>query len=214
MSFSDEDYQQNCTAALEIMEIETPFILYTWIRNTLLECLEHADMIMDMDGFQVDAGTAPVRDDPDRPYPAFYAHMANDPFGSSEETNCVNFNGGLRATRHIFPGEEILWDYGPSYHMDLTARMTRTVREDVIHKNSKIGKVAGLLRFMEDVNFHSTNGYWPNEDKNRTPATRVQPTRKSKQRLSHSKQFVLNEVDIHMLELVGLTSSPTVRRQA
>eukprot|EP00899_Mesostigma_viride_P011559 jgi/Mesvir1/20403/Mv12307-RA.1 len=126
MSFSDEDYQQNCTAALEIMEIETPFILYTWIRNTLLECLEHADMIMDMDGFQVDAGTAPVRDDPDRPYPAFYAHMANDPFGSSEETNCVNFNGGLRATRHIFPGEEILWDYGPSYHMDLTARMTRT----------------------------------------------------------------------------------------
>eukprot|EP00899_Mesostigma_viride_P001368 jgi/Mesvir1/11231/Mv22595-RA.1 len=207
MSFSNEEFQQCCNSAMDIMAIESPEILYTWVRNTLLECLDHADMLIDLNGVQVDGGQPPAIETQGMKYPAFYAHMANDPHGSKEEPNCVFLGDGLRAIRHIYPGEEIVWDYGESYHIDMDAKLRRSVAEQVQTKAKMIQKAKGLLKFLKAHNTRATTGSWPEWWVGRPSVqpTRVQPSRTARTSSQARLRFYhLTEVDFAMIRKIGI----------
>eukprot|EP00899_Mesostigma_viride_P009088 jgi/Mesvir1/18180/Mv09467-RA.7 len=108
-------------------------------------------------------------------YPAFYLHMANDafnPLAKSGESSDRNSDGSpvenanstrsvLKASTHIFPGEEILWNSG--------SKMQNRIRES-LHEGkevrakrkaslkSRIEK--GVLQLMQFVNFRLKYGHW------------------------------------------------------
>eukprot|EP00899_Mesostigma_viride_P018597 jgi/Mesvir1/26739/Mv20515-RA.1 len=207
MSFSGEAFQQCCDDATDIMAVTGPDIVYTWLRNTLLECLDHGDMLMDLNGMQVDGGHPPDIETHGMHHPAFYAHMSNDPHGSTEEPNCIFIGEGLKATRHIYPGEEILWDYGEHYHIDLDAKVRRSVAAHVQAKMKMINKAKGILKFIKAHNERATTGTWPEwwVGKPASQPTRVQPTREAKcSQQGKMKVYTLTDVDLDMIRKIGI----------
>eukprot|EP00899_Mesostigma_viride_P014812 jgi/Mesvir1/23331/Mv21027-RA.1 len=207
MSFSGEAFQQCCDTAMDIMSTGTPDILYTWVRNTLLECLDHGDMLIDLNGMQVDGGHPPSIETHGMHYPAFYAHMANDPYGSDEEPNCIFIGEGLKATRHIYPGEEIVWDYGAPYHVDLDAKLRRSVAAQVQAKMKMINKAKGLIKFLKAHNARATTGSWPDWWVGRPAATptRVQPSREARWSAQGKMAvYTLTDVDYDMMRKIGI----------
>eukprot|EP00899_Mesostigma_viride_P002684 jgi/Mesvir1/12416/Mv00584-RA.1 len=132
MSFSNEEFQQCCNSAMDIMAIESPEILYT-------------------------------RGD--------------------------------------------LWDYGESYHIDMDAKLRRSVAEQVQTKAKMIQKAKGLLKFLKAHNTRATTGSWPEWWVGRPSVqpTRVQPSRTARTSSQARLRFYhLTEVDFAMIRKIGI----------
>eukprot|EP00899_Mesostigma_viride_P000414 jgi/Mesvir1/10373/Mv10573-RA.1 len=189
LSFAGDEFPRCCEEALDIMDATSPDILHTWVRNTLLECLERADMLVEIGGAQVDGGHPPAIEIPGLEYPAFCAHLANDPRGTAREPNCVFVGDGLEALRDILRGEEILWDYGAPYHADMDARIRATPAERERRRGRMVEKARGLLRFLRAHNARAAAGAWP-DGRTRTDAA--------------PRACELTRTDLAMIDSVGI----------
>eukprot|EP00899_Mesostigma_viride_P024959 jgi/Mesvir1/5648/Mv15666-RA.1 len=207
MQFNGDAFQQDCHDALDMMSEDTHDILYTWVRNTLLECTGRADMLITVNGVQIDGGSPPGVDNANTPYPCYFAHMANDPYRTGFQANTVVIGSTIYATRHLFPGEEILWDYGAPYHKEMESNAQTTIKTATDRRACKIRKAEGLLRFFKAFNHRSQHGSWPQWWVPRSPPVggRTQPDRKAKAASETKyKVFHLHETDLHMLRTIGI----------
>eukprot|EP00899_Mesostigma_viride_P005498 jgi/Mesvir1/1494/Mv14477-RA.1 len=183
-----------------------PQYTYTLLRWKLLEFLGESDKIVDFnDGPKptrvwVDGGrrggvlglgignTYNPWKEKTLGFPGLYAHMANDSRNGVGTRNCFVHYKSLVAVTNIFPGEELLWEYGDEYWD--AARDLPPEELDLC-----LRAIHCVLKCMNAINFKVAHGHYPKCVDGSDPPNR--------RRTRGPEPIVLDEIDKEMLGRIG-----------